>query len=203
MVPCDEDHKYTLDFTSGELTINVPLEYFWSNTVPNEVGVDDVSYCTIFYDSEATDIILGDIFLRGAYMVYDYENLEISLAQYNDGGKGDIHEIVRNVPGATQADNIPMKFDQYKGTEMGNPTSAPVEIKTVSVTVLSNGTASVTAIDDPRSTANAGLSIAKPTETGDAQGSHDDEDNAAARSLPGNAVSAVVFEVIAGVFCMW
>ncbi|GKU07608.1 aspartic-type endopeptidase opsb [Fusarium langsethiae] len=148
-------------------------------------------------------MILGDIFLRGAYMVYDYENLEISLAQYSDGGKGDIHGIVKNVPGATQAENIPMKIDQYKGTEMGNPTSAPVEIKTVSVTFLSSGTASATAIDDPRSTTNAGLSIAKPAETGDAKGSDDDEDNAAARSLSGNAMSAVVFGVIAGVFCMW
>ncbi|KAG8670497.1 hypothetical protein FPOAC2_09856 [Fusarium poae] len=200
MVPCDKDHKYTLDFTFGELTINVPLAYFLTK-LSDDVGFDGVSYCKVFYDPKATDIILGDDFLKGAYVVYDYENLEISLAQYNPkGGKDDIHEIVRNVPGATQAKNIPMKFDQYEGTEMGDPTSAPSEIKTVSMTVISSGTATATAIGDPRST-NAGLSIAKPTEAGDAKSS--DEDSAAARSLPGNAISAVIFGVITGVLCMW
>ncbi|KAL6914794.1 hypothetical protein FSST1_012554 [Fusarium sambucinum] len=38
------------------------------------------------------------------------------------------------------------------------------------MTALSDGTASATAIGDPRST-NAGLSIVKPTKTGDAKGS--------------------------------
>ncbi|CEI70501.1 unnamed protein product [Fusarium venenatum] len=64
--------------------------------------------------------------------------------------------------------------------------------------VFSSEPAFATAIGDPRST-NAGLSIAKPTETRYAKGSDDDEDNAAARSLPGKAMCAVVFGLIAGV----
>ncbi|KAF5236258.1 hypothetical protein FAUST_6606 [Fusarium austroamericanum] len=201
MVPCEENPKYTLDFTFGELTINVPLAHFTSKS-NNAVGIDGASYCSLFYDPKATNIILGDDFLKGAYVVFDHENMEISLAQYNpDGGKDDIHEIVKNVPGASNAKNIPMKFDQFDGTAMGDPTSVPAGLKTVSMTILSSGTASASVNGDYRSS-NAGLSIAQPTETGDAKGS-DNEDSAAVRSLPGKVMSVVVFGIITGLLCIW
>ena len=48
--------------------------------------------------------MLGDSFLRSAYVVYDLEQNEISIAQTQfNGGADDVREITRgnNVPGAT------------------------------------------------------------------------------------------------------
>lgn len=47
--------------------------------------------------------ILGDFFLRSAYVVYDFENLEISLAQASYSAESHIQEINGTVPGATPA----------------------------------------------------------------------------------------------------
>ncbi|RGP78828.1 hypothetical protein FLONG3_3027 [Fusarium longipes] len=183
VVPCDLGSKYTLDFTFGELTISVPLDNF-SYRFKYDIGIDGVSYCRILYKPEATTIILGDDFLRGAYVVYDYENMEISLAQYkSDGGKDDIHEIIKSVPGASKTNNIPMEFEAYYGSEMGNPTSAPEGIKIATLTVISSGTG-------------------QPTETGGSK-SEDDEYSAAVTSLPRSVTGAIALGCVAGAFLMW
>ncbi|KAL4727958.1 hypothetical protein ACLX1H_004660 [Fusarium chlamydosporum] len=204
VIPCDISDKHTVDFTFGDLTLKAPLKDFLTDFV-GDLGLDGVPYCPIFYDPKATQIILGDDFLRSAYIVLDNENREVSLAAYNpDGGEDDIYEIAKGVPGAAAAKNIPMQFEGYNGVANGDPTSAPFSMSTVTITVLSGTTASATGIKGPDSTGE-GLNFGKPTETGKADGEGDDDkDSAAVRNLAGSAVSAAVFGfVAAAALLMW
>lgn len=52
--------------------------------------------------------VLGDTFMRSAYVVFDLENNEISMAQtrFNSSGSGDVKEITEDgVPGATKVND--------------------------------------------------------------------------------------------------
>ncbi|RBR09342.1 uncharacterized protein FIESC28_09950 [Fusarium coffeatum] len=202
-VPCNVSEKYTVDFTFGELTFKIPLKDFIIRPT-QDYGLDGVPYCSLNFNPDATLLLLGDDFLRATYLVYDYETMEISMAQYNpDGGKDDIHEIVKNVPGAEKLKDVPMKFDVWDGTAFGDPTTAPTYVTAATMTLLNGGTATeATVTGDPRET-NAGLKVAKPTETGESKDKKDDEDNAATRSLPGSAMAVVVMGVIARAMFMW
>lgn len=204
VIPCDISDKHTVDFTFGDLTLKAPLKNFLTDFV-GDLGLDGIPYCPIFYDPKATQIVLGDDFLRSAYIVFDNENREVSLAAYNpDGGEDDIYEIAEGVPGAAAAKNIPMQFEGYNGVANGDPTSAPFSMSTVTITVLSGATASATGIKGPDSTGE-GLNFGKPTETGKADGEGDDDkDSAAVRNRAGSAVSAAVFGFVAGAaLLMW
>ncbi|KAF5550753.1 aspartic ase 3 [Fusarium mexicanum] len=114
VAPRDTSSNETLDFTFGDLTLNIRLANFLAKT-PVKSGVDGVAYCKVVYYEDSTSIILGDDFLRGASVVYDWGNMEISLAQYNSkGAEDDIYEIVRDGPGASAATGVLtmyLKFD--------------------------------------------------------------------------------------------
>ncbi|KAF5683520.1 aspergillopepsin [Fusarium denticulatum] len=179
VAPCNTSSKETLDFMFGDLTLNIPLANFLAKT-PVKSGVDGVEYCKIVYYEDSTSIILADDFLRGAYVVYDWGNMEISLAQYNsEEAEDDIHEIVRDVPGASFATGVPtiyLKFDQPAETE---GTEIPTGLPTVAATPLSTVTGSGT-----------GSAAASSTAAGD------DEDNGAAGSLPGNLICIMMLAFI-------
>ncbi|CAM9010217.1 unnamed protein product [Wickerhamomyces anomalus] len=57
-------------------------------------------------------IILGDIFLSSAYIVYDLEDQEISIAQANHSSEEDIEPIVTSVPSATKATAFSSTFSK-------------------------------------------------------------------------------------------
>lgn len=69
----------TVDFTFGTLTIKVPYHEFVWEAAPNVcvVAAAPVS---------GTTPILGDSFLRSAYVVFDQSNADIYLAQYKNCG---------------------------------------------------------------------------------------------------------------------
>ncbi|CUS25143.1 LAQU0S28e00430g1_1 [Lachancea quebecensis] len=90
----------------------------------------------------SSNVILGDNFLTAAYVVYDLENLEISLAQANyNGGSSDIEVITSTVPNA-------VKGPRYSSTWSTNaPISTGGNIFTVSAsnsTSTARGSASGT-----------------------------------------------------------
>ncbi|KAJ4138544.1 hypothetical protein NW768_002386 [Fusarium equiseti] len=201
--PCNVSEKYTVDFTFGELTFKIPFKNFLL-TSTQDWALDGVPYCLLNYNPDATLLLLGDDFLQGTYLVYDYENMEISMAEYNpDGGKDDIHEIIKKVPSAEKLKDVPMSFEVWDGTAFGDPTSVPTHLTRATVTLLNGGTATeATVTGDPRET-NAGLKVAAPTETGDSKDKKDDEDNAATESLPRAAMAAIVMGVVAGTMIMW
>ncbi|KAF5572184.1 aspartic-type endopeptidase OPSB [Fusarium pseudoanthophilum] len=174
--------KYT---GSSDLTLNIPLANFLGET-PVKSGVDGVEYCKIVYYEASTSIILADDILRGAYVIYDWGNMEISLAQYNsEEAEDDIHEILRDVPGVSFATDVPtmyLKFDQPAETE--GP-EIPTELPTITATPLSTATGSGT-----------GSAAASWT----AAEAGDDKDNGAMGSLPGNLMYmmmlAFIFDIV-------
>ncbi|KAJ5302326.1 hypothetical protein PENANT_c008G07893 [Penicillium antarcticum] len=104
-IPCDmytEDYNVTFSFSGAKVTIPIS-NLIWENTAydgfPKDTCIFGLSY------GEPGVSLMGDTFLRSAYVVYDLANNEISLANTNyDGGDDDIHEIGTGtdaVPGAT------------------------------------------------------------------------------------------------------
>ncbi|KAG7409834.1 putative aspartic-type endopeptidase OPSB [Fusarium oxysporum f. sp. rapae] len=169
VAPCNTSSKETLDFTAQVKS-----------------GVDGVAYCKVVYYEDATDIILGDDFLRCAYVVYDWANMEISLAQYHsEEAEDEILEIMRDVPGAsTAATGVPRRYLKYDQFAESAGTAISRELPTVTVTPLSTVTGSVTGSAAPSSTA---------AEAGD------DEDNGAAGNVPANMVYMMLVVFISNV----
>ncbi|KAM0084232.1 hypothetical protein ACKRZS_003587 [Fusarium odoratissimum] len=185
VAPCETSSKETLDFTLGDLTIKMPFANFLGSTNV-KAGVDGVAYCQVVYYDDTTNIMLGDDFLRGAYVVYGWANMETYLAQYNsEEAEDDIIEIIRDVPGASAATGIPRRYLKYDQPAESAGTAIPTELPTVTVTTISTATGSVTSSAAPSSTA---------AETGDV------EDSGAAGSLPANLIYmmliAFVFNVV-------
>ncbi|KAG4255819.1 hypothetical protein FPRO03_04767 [Fusarium proliferatum] len=185
VAPCNTSSKETLDFTFGDLTLNVPLANCLSIT-PVKSGVDGVAYCKVVYHEDSTSIVLGDDFLRGVYVVYDWGNMEISLAQYNsEEAEDDIHEIVRDVPGASAATDVPTMYLKYNQPAESAGTEIPTELPTITATPLITATGSGTGSAEASSTtAEAG----------------DDEDSGATGGLPTNLMFmmllACIFSVV-------
>ncbi|KAF5252857.1 hypothetical protein FANTH_2181 [Fusarium anthophilum] len=90
VAPCNTSSKETLDFTFRDLTLNVP-----SQTSSRQPQLRAVSTVWRAAKSSITKIplVLRDDFLRAVYVVYDWDNMEISLAQYNpEEAKDGIHD---------------------------------------------------------------------------------------------------------------
>lgn len=101
IVDCDlMNSEATLDFTFVGVTIRVPLSElvipagYYRNRLVCILGV---------LPAEGTPTVLGDTFLRSAYVVYDLSANQISIAQTNfNPGADSISEITSaGVPGAT------------------------------------------------------------------------------------------------------
>ncbi|KAF4441017.1 aspartic-type endopeptidase OPSB [Fusarium acutatum] len=179
VAPCNTSSKETLDFTFGDLTLNVLLANFLAK-IPVKSGVDGVAYCKVVYYEDSTSIILGDDFPRGAYVVYDWGNMEISLAQYNsEEAEDDIHEIIRDVPGASAATGVPTMYLKFDQPAESAGTEVPTELPTITATPLSTATGSGT-----------GSVAASSTAAGD------DEDNGATGSLPTNLMCMMLLTFI-------
>lgn len=91
----------TLDLTFSTPTIRIPM-----NELVLTAGAD---VCILGVARAGSSIpVLGDTFLRSAYVVYDLANNEISLAQtnFNASGDADVKEITKSeLPGATPVQN--------------------------------------------------------------------------------------------------
>ena len=114
-VPCDmANSDATFDFSFSGITISVEMNELVVD--PSDAGggggggrptfTDGTPACFLgIAPASGGSSILGDTFLRSAYVVYDLENNEISLAKTNfNSTKDDIHEIGsgrNSVPDAT------------------------------------------------------------------------------------------------------
>ncbi|QKX59884.1 uncharacterized protein TRUGW13939_07026 [Talaromyces rugulosus] len=103
------------------------------------------------------EILLGDTFLRSAYVVYDLENNEISIANTNfNPGEDDIHEIGSAtgvpVPGATPVTSAISTF------AVQTPSSSAVVSRTSPVgTATATGSATVTQTGTASATPSTGM----------------------------------------------
>lgn len=103
--PCDmytADYNVTFSFSGAKVTIPIS-RLVWENTSYDGFPKDTCLFGIVYGEPGVS--LMGDTFLRSAYVVYDLANNEISLANTNyDGGDDDIHEIGTGtdaVPGAT------------------------------------------------------------------------------------------------------
>lgn len=104
----DDDTEFIFDF--GDLNITLPLKSLVIPSVENGscgFGLTPASY----------SMTLGAVFLSSAYVAYDLDNYQISIAQANlDGnpsqkGRFQIPED-GNIPGATRATAVPWTTDE-------------------------------------------------------------------------------------------
>lgn len=145
-VPCNlamNDTSITYTFSSPTITVDVkelilesgPL-YFRDGTRACPFGIVPAG------DSTA---VLGDTFLRSAYVVYDLSNNEISLANTNfNPTSDDILEIGSgkdSVPGATRVANpvTTVSVDNGSGARIGGPTGTELPTATNAGTSLAVG----------------------------------------------------------------
>ncbi|CEP63195.1 pepsin-like aspartic protease LALA0_S07e04610g [Lachancea lanzarotensis] len=91
-----DDDSFVFDF--GGFQIRSSLANYVIQT-------SDSSQCALgMIPQTSGSYILGDNFLTAAYVVYDIDNMQISMAQANyNGGSEDVEVISSSVPGATNA----------------------------------------------------------------------------------------------------
>jgi len=120
----------TLDFTFSSPKISVPMNELIINPGPAENGgqltLDNGDAACIFgiAPAQGSTPVLGDTFLRSAYVVYDLDNNEISIAQTNFNSTSDnILEIGNSVPQATKVMNAVTSLNvNGGGARIGAPT---------------------------------------------------------------------------------
>ena len=94
IVSCDYlNSDNTLDLDFGNVTIRVPISDLVLQATRSQC------YLGLFEQSSSSSYILfGDNILRSAYIVYDLENYEISLAQAYYTNSEDVEVITSNIP---------------------------------------------------------------------------------------------------------
>lgn len=97
ILPYDLDTSGYLTYNFGSKAINVP--------VTSVIETDDNGDTVLTFLASSRYFILGDTFLSSAYVVYDLENLEISIAQAKYNNDNDIISVISTVPGATPIAN--------------------------------------------------------------------------------------------------
>lgn len=117
------DTDNTLDFTFSEPKISVPMRELAINPGPQEDGsnatfADGRPLCIFgILPAFTNTAVLGDTFIRSAYVVYDLSNNEISIAQTDfDAADSNVVEI------GTGSDAVP------SATPVNNPVEAQVSI---------------------------------------------------------------------------
>ena len=136
-VPCALAHQEkTIDFTFSGIRISVPFNELvlpsqWEDG--SSLQFDDGTAACIFgiSPSGGTYGVLGDTFLRSAYVVYDLDNHQISLAQTNFNSTTDnIKEIEAGPTGVPDATLVSHSVADAKGIGSGGTKLAVVATPT-------------------------------------------------------------------------
>lgn len=155
-LPCDintEDLNVTFSFSSVD--INVPISQFLLSPVEKNVCPFGV------FIAPSNVSVLGDPFFRSAYVVFDLENNEISLAQSNWNPSDEEHIVEigtgsDSVPGATKvASVVTTAVNQLTGLPSVTSTGPPA-----TATALSSGSGAGS--QSPSSSSSSGFA-ALPT----------------------------------------
>ncbi|GCE98899.1 hypothetical protein ZYGM_002176 [Zygosaccharomyces mellis] len=96
--PENDDSKLVFDFGGFNIKSNL------SNYLLGSPDGGSSSQCVLGILPSDVQAILGDVFLADAYVVYDLENYEVSLAQASfDDSQEDVQVISNSIPGAKKA----------------------------------------------------------------------------------------------------
>lgn len=129
--PCSlADENVNISYTFSSPTISVGIDELILESGP--LYFKDGTRACVFgiVPAGESTAVLGDTFLRSAYVVYDLANNEISLASTNfNPSENDILEIGsgdESVPGATQVANpvTSVAVDNGSGARIGGPTGS-------------------------------------------------------------------------------
>lgn len=118
IVDCVDDDSYyfTIDFSGAK--IQVPLSNLVTQYSSNRC------FLSILPQSRADNILFGDNVLRSAYLVYDLEDFEISLAQVKYTSDEDISTISSSVPNAKKASGYSSTAISTSTDETGSITTS-------------------------------------------------------------------------------
>lgn len=122
-IPCSlMNEDISLKFAFSTASVSVRIKEMLTSTQPGVTMADGTQGCAFgIVPTSGDSIVLGDTFLRSAYVVYDLDNNEVSLANtkfHASGvGKGDsVLEIGATVPGATTVDTYSTTATSVMGT---------------------------------------------------------------------------------------
>jgi hypothetical protein len=144
--PCSlANTNATLDFTFSKPTISVPMNELILGSSGQVTLSNGESACVFgIAPAQGSIPILGDTFIRSAYIVYDTANNQISIAQTNFNSTQDnIMEIGNNIPDATTVSNPVTTINVSAG---GAGVAAPLGSFTIKVapsSTLSSGAISM------------------------------------------------------------
>ena len=182
IVPCElgtQNISLTFNFAGPEgPTVSVPLSAMISSTAEDiAFNFEDGSSVCIFdgiQASEAEFAVLGDTFLRSAYVVYNIEGSTVAIAQANpEPAESAPQEITEAdaIPGATfTAEGVPlgtpaMDYEPETlplgsgDTDVAYPTAPPATVEDEEVAASSGGVASQTGELSMPSSSSGGASL--------------------------------------------
>lgn len=185
----------SLRYSFSGVEINVPLSEMLVPLTSDDgtpLSENGVSYCQLALMAADDTIILGDSFLRAAYVVYDLEKNEIALAQAvtgSDASDSNVEAISSDIPSATTASG-------YSSTSFTTRYSATYS------TIFSTPTGDVSARISGGISATARVSDASATGsvatgTASSSGSSGSSTRAASSSSSSGAASPVGFSPVA------
>lgn len=140
--PTSTDNSY-LAFNFGGFNINVPMSDF----------IEEKSYgCRLLMGEYDGRVILGDVFLKNAYVVYDLDNYEVSMAQadFTSSSSSNIDVINENIPSAIKAASYTNVWTTDVVQTGGDifaavySTESGASVNTTSATATANGSSSGT-----------------------------------------------------------
>lgn len=137
---CDLTGGLIFDFSGLQVNVSFDQILF---TVSSSSSV-----CQLGILPSSSSLVLGDTFLRSAYVVYDLENYEVAMAQANTSpGSSSVEAITSSIPSASQASG-------YSNTSVGT-------VYTTSAATFLTGTGDVTGVTTASVSGDASLGSAE------------------------------------------
>ncbi|KAJ9621062.1 hypothetical protein H2204_012043 [Knufia peltigerae] len=119
---------YTFGGKDG-VNVSVPLSELIAEQIEDDSAYENgTPACSLNFDGtdDANGVILGDSFLRSAYVVYDLENKVIALGQAKLGGKAAAnHTAITDIPKGTKLPGVSrtatVTAEQHTTMSLGDP----------------------------------------------------------------------------------
>lgn len=155
----DDDTEFVFDF--GDIKIAVPLRNLL--LLPPSNG-----YCGFGVMPVAYSMTLGSAFLSSAYVVYDLDNYQISLAQANNDGSSSQGSFVKigkqgEIPGAAKATAVPWVTDEPIAVDYDIFENS-MSCNKSTTQAISNSSSSLSLISTNSQTASANATISLPVD---------------------------------------
>ncbi|PHH63393.1 hypothetical protein CDD81_5994 [Ophiocordyceps australis] len=164
-VPCSVgDSKGHVDFKFGKTVINVPFrDFIWKQP--------DDGTCVLGAIPDDEFPVLGDTFLRAAYVVYDWDNRNIHLANNEDCGSslvaiGKGPDAVPSIMGECSADTTPTTSGMPLSTSRPVLTQTSMSSHGSNITITRKVTRTMTSKVVSTATSNSqSIAVSKAAET--------------------------------------